>query len=839
MKGGVVLLAIMLAMVFGFAYLVLKGPSVPNVVIKNAEPGIDQFGYYVDLVIETDKPVKIIGYIIGFKYYPTSIYLHKGLNKVRLHLAKKPGTSLRLDISGAGFRDVKLPRQKYERYVAAAWGRKHVFIYGTFPDKMNAVVSYVPVEPRVAVVTTMDNIQASRYLWTSALTRVPFYDVERLNLSELSKYNILVFYDVGVGPGLLERISRLPGEHVVVVDFDEDYGSVVADIVNGTIVLRKGSPTLYFGAVCIVKEESDIDVNRNPVFRYFDVFLHHPRTQEYAIASTERCTKNIDAALVYNVDGDILMARVGKRIVVSTMSLPYTLIYARLGGVFSHKFQFVSISPFKGFLPVKATKDPVAVVYVFRSDYDKYMVLNRSIADLAVTSMSAKITFTGFRGLHNVTVDSYTYGFQQVNTTTTKVLMPGSMALKLERGLAYVIRVDREPVVVIADENLAPDVDFGYASVDAGDFYELASLTVRLKIRYPTTAPVTIYVDGIPVKEVYGPFDGKLGFRIPSPGRLEVDVVTPYGQYLAHYVKKVEHIYKSPIFIATVFLAVVAFLALYTSLRARSTFVVDTVRITFYRKEEVEIKTVDAARIVSAINTLEAQLRRAPTLGEVLKRLLKRASLSSIGDILAATAKAVREGRVRMSWIYSPELGRYITMLATRYNPYSEAHAYLFRALAPRFGLVADTPRGYESITKADVILDDGRKMLFVYVAGRGKGSLRNAINTALTEMEFLRKAKIKRTYAGAVIVTTPELVHATNRVLDEILSGNQDVAEKILRDMSVFGKITTWSTSIDWKKKLIVVAVPHTHISVLLSGFATGDFETVNKYYRVLAHYF
>ena len=839
MKANVIAFVLMIAMALGFAYLVLKGPSAPNIVIKNVEPGIDQAGYYVDLVVETDKPVKIIGYIIGLKYYPTSIYLHKGINKVRLHLAKNPGTSLRLDIAGAGFRDVKLPRVKYEREVWAAWGRKHVFIYGTVPDKMNAIVSYVPIEPKVAVVTTMDNIRAYWYLRKSALTRVPFFDVERLNLSEIAGYNILVFYGVGVGPSLLDAISRLPGEHVVVVDFDGNYGSLVADLVNVTIVLRKGSPTLYFGAVCVVREESDIDIRRNPVFQYFDVFLHNPRTQEYAIANTERCTKNIDAAMVYNVDGDILMARVGKKLVVSTMNLAYTLIYVRLGGVFSHKFVFVPIKPFQGFLPVKATKDPVAVVYVFRSDYDKYVVLNRTLADLSVSGLSAKITFTGFRGYHNVTIDSYTYGLRPVNTTTTRVLMPGSIAMRLERNTAYVVKVDGEPVVVIAEENLAPDVDFGYAVVSVGDFYELTSLSVRLKIRYPTTAPVTIYVDGVPVKEVYGPFDGKLGFKIPAPGRLEVDVVTPYGQYMVHYVKNVEHIYKSPIFLGALFLAGVTFLGLYTSLRARPTFEVSTVRVVFYRKEELVTGAVDIGRVVSAVNTLEAQLRRAPTLGEVLRRMLKKASISNVGSLLEAISKAVRSGRIRMSWIYSPELGRYITVLATRHNPYAEANAYLFRALAPRFGIVADTPRGYESITKADVRLDDGRKMLFVYVAGRGKGGLRNAINTALTEMEFLRKAKIKRTYAGAVIVTRPELVQATNKVINEILSGNQEVAEKILRDMSVFGKITSWSTSMDWKKKLIVAAVPYTHISVLLAGFARGDYELVNKYYRVLAHYF
>ncbi|MEM1829956.1 MAG: hypothetical protein QXJ97_00335 [Desulfurococcaceae archaeon] len=821
--------------------------SVPTVKVVSASWSLTSAGYVLNLVVETTDKVQLVAVDVGGRYYSVAYDVFPPVTNLSIPLpVDSPQGQLTLHFDILSPISVHTMTRKEVLRVDVAAGRSKLLLYGTVPSRSIIVVTQVPEDMSTAVL-----VNWRRYLVYLNILRevVPGANVTVISVPSeeavdaLKRFGTLVFVEVAPEPSLLYDLLRM-GKNIVLHTYDYALGEYRIKLVNNTLVemrMESDNPEIdYMDIPCIRKQftiDTVVEVD----------FLNKLRgwlgqvDGSYAVA--EPMTYMLfSETYVKDKYGYVYLGKTRKGFYYSSIGIKHLAVLLA-SGFFETKgkvtYSFFELQPFSGFrvvdVPVVSSR---VLVYA-----EGFGAVQRVVVPppVVATERGDRVTIsigidkygrTVWNGTASIKVMEVTYDGRLLDIVVdSSVSLPTMLDLPASSHTAYVVYVNNRLVYAVADEL----TERPYIMISNSEVCEMFYLEVSRKDNY--NSPLYLYINGKRVAVLY---PGQTYTTTTCvPGYYSVEVRNVYGVVVISKVFKVSRFYEQPLFILSSLLMGSVIVTGYLYTRKRSVKEVDYVTLILYRLPEKKGSEVSLDSITEEVHKIHVRRKILPTVKEVVEHIYRRRPMMRVVvEFFRILRQAVEGNKLVLYSRYLPELDDTISVVG--YGKHStvvpEFYSYVVLEMMKKFG-GSMVPREYlKDVIDVDIALLLGENLLLLnYVTGARMSvdeEIRSAIDRAFTGFMMIRRLKLPFKPIGFAIVTESKYIRLVNRYIDEILGGNRDLAAKLLKDMSVFQRITEASRDA-WIKRYILVAVPLTRLVPLMAFAKVGAPKLCNHYYR------
>ncbi|MEM4583996.1 MAG: hypothetical protein QXV28_07010 [Ignisphaera sp.] len=838
---------VILAMIAMFILLANPFRTLPTVKVIDASWSLTVAGYTLNIAVETTDKVQLIAVEVGGSYFSVVYDVYPPITNISIPLpisTPQNYVTLHFDVLNPVKIHAKLGRKPFTVEVAS--GHSKLLLYGTIPAKSILVVTQVPENTSTAVI-----INWRRYLAYLNKFRevVPdasfavFNSTSREALEALNRFNTLVFVEIAPEPTLLDELIR-KGKNIVLHTYDYPLGEYRLKIVNNTLVevrVESDNPEIdYMGIPCIVKR---FTIDTVTTIDYLNKLKNWLGQIDGSYAVTEFTTRQvITDAYVKDKFGYVYMGRTRRGFYYSSIGHKHLAVLLA-SGFFEAKGRVVytslELNPFSGLRVVDAPVTSSRVlIYTEGFGIVQHVV---SPPPILVVKKGDRVSIsiginrygkTVWSGPADVKIIEATYDGWIIDTKLdTYVTLPTMFDLPAPIHTAYLIYVNNKLMYIVADEI----TEKPYVVISNSEICEMFYLDVSRKDRYNTS--LYLYINGKRVSVLYP--GQTYSTTTCIPGYYSVEVRNVYGDVIASKTFKVVRFYEQPLFILSSLLMSSIAVMGYAYTRRRTVKEVDYVTLVLYRlpeKKDIEI-TVDS--ISESIYKMYVKKKMFPVMKEVVDHIyLKLPIMKIVAELFSVLKTALEKKKIIMYSRYMPELDDTITVIGygKPSTIVSDFYTHIVLEIMKKFG-GSPVPKEYiKDVIDIDTALLLGENLLLLtYVTGVHRNvdeEIKNAIDRAFTAFMLIRRLKLPFKPIGFAIVTEPKYIKLINRYIDEILSGNRDIAAKLLKDMSIFQRIIEASRDA-WIGKYILVAVPVTRLAPLMAFTKIGASKLCNHYYR------
>lgn len=823
--------------------------TLPSVRVVNANWALSVGGYTLNLEVETTDRIQLVSIDVGGKIYRVAYDILPPRTNLTIPLPiSSPEEYITLHYDILSPVKVYAAVRKHTFDVEVASGRGTFFIFGETPSKSVVAVTQIPEEPSVAILISWRRYAEyvsvfKDFFQKTNITVVSVPGPDAVEVMDM--YRTLVFIEVFPEPSLLNDLVRR-GKTVILHSYDFAPGEYRIKIANNTVVeerITEDPEVNYFGIRCVKKYysmnlRSDVDLI-NKMKEWVGAL-----DGSYAVMVSPHYMIFHDV-YVKNEFGDVYLGRTVKGFYYSSINAKYLLMLV-ISGFFETKGRITTtlfeLQPFKGLKILETPPTQPALIMIYT---EKYGIAQKVVRPPPITyvdkggaiSLSIGIDKYGktvWNRTANIKVVEVSYDGSVIDVKVDRELtLPTIVDLPSSNYTAYLIYIDNKLTYVLADESATAKP---HITISNSEICELFYLTVARHDSINT--PLYLYINGRRISILYP----KQSYTTSScsPGYYLVEVRNVYGDLITSKTFKISRIYEQPLFIFSILMSISVAFTTYWAVRRRAEKDVDYVTLILYKLPDKKDVTLTDEGIIDVVNKYYVRRKIFPTIRDVAEYIYRRYPVMKVITDFFTVLKTTLERRksVKIYSRYLPELddtlsiigyGKISTLISDFYT-----HA-IFEVMK-KFG-GSPVPKEYlKDVIDVDCALLIGENLiLLTYVTDSTNNldaEIRNAIDRAFTSFTLIRRLKLPFRPIGFAIVVEPKYVNLINRYIDEILSGNRDIASKLLRDMSLFQRITEASKDA-WLGRYIMVAVPVTRLAPLMAFVKMRTPKLCNHYYR------
>ncbi|MEM2195961.1 MAG: hypothetical protein QW290_02630 [Sulfolobales archaeon] len=833
----VVLLITLVSVVF-----VVTNPfkTFPTASVVSAKWELNKEGYVLRAVINSTAPMQLVGieadtfqeYIYDINPPSTEIYVPVRVESptpyVRLHFSY--GSPVTVYVKEPSIHD---------SVVTIIPGEKKIFVLGTLDSRATAIITRVSKNVSVGFFAHPDETwMYENYV----LLRAPEFQVSITPLKEevvnsFSDYTTLVFLDVAPEPNLLTQLLK-SGKAVVLFSSNRVVGERRFALVNGTFVFTSYSPEKadidYFGMHATVQAPTEKLVFHLNLLTYVQEKVKNIYSYYGVITSPHM--KLFTKVYGETDTGIVVLGKSERGFVFASIELKYVIMLALTGffNSWEENTHIEEIPPFRGVYPLSINFDnsPYVVSIYARN---KFVYTNVVRQPVLVDRRSERITLTigvnnlgvaVWRGTGIVRIIESTYDGDPVSIEEKLVSFPCSVDLPKKAFRVFLVYVNDTLVHVIADEKSVaekPQVVFEYSNVR-----EFCYVNVK---RLDDGEPLTLFVNGNPVA-VLGP-QATYSTSECRAGRYYFSVRDPYGREVGRISFFVTAFYEQPLFILLVLAVGSLAMGGFWATRRRTEKEVKGGLMVFYKSSERDESIIDHDVLEEIIYKLSVVKKSSPTIYDVVAYVHgKRSVMKVVGEVFEAFLKLLdRKKQYSVCSKYVPELDDTITLVGHKQKILWDLYSKIVTEMMIKFGGSVVPHEYVKDIINVDLTVILGNKLLLVTYAPTVK-DVKQAIDKAITSFLSIRRMILPYELAGFAVVTEPEHVRVINSYIDDLLSGNENVAAELLRDTTIYTRLMEAPMD-SWLKHYVMTAVPVTRLSPLMAFVKAGAVRICNKYYR------
>jgi len=844
--GVLLFLGILLTFVAVLSLALNPFKRTPEINVVEAYWKTGRSGYLLHLNVSATAPVQLVGMDVGGVFYDVVYDINPPASELEIP-TDNIDSKVKLHFNVGSPKDVYPKSYTLITDVRAIYGLNHLFLVGSLAEPATIFVLPIPKETNVLVVTAPNEVY--RIFLFLNVRKFTFggtiLDAMNLNMNILMNSTTVVFVDITPEPSLLETLVK-NRKAVVVAGIEKGLGERRFDIAkNGSIIVKEYKPDTadidYLGAHCVLYKRGHIRKTGNNIIDTL-ISLYGSIDFTYVISPSTYCRKNVAEAYAETELSEVAIAKIRPGFYFISSSFEHILTLASMGFFESEskKATVLSTNPFKGVFPLPdKTQESAYLVTLLTKSGMRTLVAEKPAAtysvqgDVALIEVGIRNNKVVLSGFHRIRIEEYTYDYDLLKVVEEKNLtLPTTLQISYTPFRTYLLYIDGVPSLIISEEAIldtAPSISVEYSAV-----YELFTLKVSRNDNVPS--PLFLSINGRDVF-VLDSSNGNYELLSPRTGFFNVVVKDVYGRVIRSVKFQVTHIYETPLFIIAVLSAGASFSTLAFVLRKRTEKEVEEIKMVFYKLPEIERRTIDVYAVEEAISRFTSTQKTSPPLQAVLHDLYRKHPLLKVVDEVAlAVTTLLQSRRGRVYGLYSrymPELDDTITVIGLKSDLKKNFYTHVIKELLKKFGGVSVLGDELRDIVDVDLAIAVGKKMLLVTYAP--SSDVRDAIDRGLTSLTKIRRFRLPFTLVGLAIVTEPKYVKAINDILDKILNQDEEVATKILRDMTVYTHHIRTASRDAWLSKYIIVAVPITRLAPLLAFVKTGAVRLCNKYYRIL----
>lgn len=850
----VMLAVVVLLSIVAFVILLLNPfGTLPTVRVVDAFWELTPGGYVLHLFLETTGRIHLTSIDAGGSVHEVTYEVLPPRTNLSVYLpVGKPHQDVTLHFSMLPPVKAKARYREHLLKVEVAAGRSKIFLVGSVPKESTLIMTRIPRDFSVAVVTYSGHSYFHSKLYELVKSQKHAKLVELPDIGNASgvvrvfeKYRTLLFKDVFPEPQLLQKLLS-SGKTVILHSSIEPPGRLRFRISNGSVytyrVDSEGPESDYFGIYCVKSSYTENPIHQLDILNKLSTWLG-TLSGKYAVVESPYY-KLFQEVYARNEFGDVYLGKTFKGFYYSSIS-SHHVVFLTITGFFDtggslHHYGIIPLPPFRGVRAINAPAERYLVTVaaeemglvqaeVAPRPVQASVKGDRAVIVLGMDRAGKRV----WNGSMRVRVYEVTYSGELVDVLVDSPLeLPYVLDTDYSPFRALLIYVEDELVAVVADEEVFEPVS---VQISNSEVCEAFYLTVSR--RDDVNTPLTLYVNGRMVSRLWPGQTFELTECAPGPYLVEVRNV--YGDLVTRKAFRVMRIYEQPFFIISVLLGLGAISMGYAAIRRRAVKEVNTVRLVFYRLPEKSESLVSVDGVVEVIDKLWVKKRMSPTLREILEYAYRRRpmmrTVAEVIEILRHLPSRRRDVVVYSRYV--PELDDTVSLIGRgKFDSVSrDFYAYVVLEMMKKMG-GSTVPKEYtKDVIDVDgaVILGDNLLLItYATCIGRPDEDLRLAVDRAFTSFMLIRRLRLPFTPVGFVVLTEPKYVRVANGLIDSVLSGDRDEAAKVLRDMSVFQRVSEAPRDA-WISKYVMVAAPITRIAPLFAFAKMGTPKLCNHYYR------